>query len=301
MFTPRAARRAACALAFSALTNLIPPSANAAPQWEVLFASSSLDEVFDLTIAPDGSIYAAGRANADFLTLKITSTGSVVWNRVYNAGSSDFAFGVAVDPAGYVYAGGEGAGFGSAQDYVWAKYTSTGGAAGTMRHDTGVEDYVVGLEASPDGNIVMGGWDFNGNLRVIKFTPGGSIVWSTSYDSGTGDAAYRMALDRDGNVILVGRRYSTTISQTVKFSSSGTVQWARTYASTAPDEGRGVGTDQYGNVYVGGYRGYGATESGYSMTLLKYDSAGALVWSLSRQDAGDSGGNVGAAVGIQTS
>ena len=75
------------------------------PVWERIFDGAAGNAV---AVGPDGSVYAAGttpRANQignfDILALKITSTGSLVWQRTYTAGE-------VVDPRGRMAAAPDG-------------------------------------------------------------------------------------------------------------------------------------------------------------------------------------------------
>jgi len=101
-------------------------------------------------------------------------------------------------------------------------------------------------------------------------------------DWGTG-----VAVDSADNFYIVGTTENLKHTYDiclVKFNSEGVVQWYRTWGSSATinnpqaiERGSGIALDSSGNIYITGY-----TEYGWKMFLLKYDSAGTLLWNLTR-------------------
>ena len=78
-----------------------------------------------------------------------------------------------------------------------------------------------------------------------------------------------------------------------KFDNEGTLLWSRQYGSNQIDFGNGVAADAAGNVYVAGRTNIysGQTIVDGDAFLIKYDSAGNLVWTRSIQPSRDLGAN----------
>jgi len=135
---------------------------------------------------------------------------------------------------------------------------------------------------------------------VAKFSAQGQLLWRRNYAGSQGGQfgfVRHLAIDAAGNVLATGT-ISLPIADsafgaisvgvkndvlTVKFDSDGVEQWARRYngAGDGDDGGVRVATDANGNVYVGG----ASLEASTDWLLLKYDTAGNLVWRRHRDGA----------------
>jgi hypothetical protein len=198
--------------------------------------------------------------------------------------------------------------------WVWAKGSispsGTSQAMGSsITTDRNGNTYITGYLETP--TIVFGldtlylangGFD---DLFLVKFDPAGHILWSKS-PGGTENMAggYCVKTDRWGNVYMTGffgnsgiiLGHDTLINDSagtdmflVKYDSSGNELWARC-AQGSIGGGYSVDIDSFGNAYVTGEFsdaniGFGSfllnndTTGGYSSVfLVKYDSAGNVVW-----------------------
>lgn len=118
---------------------------------------------------------------------------------------------------------------------------------------------------------------------------GGSVVlvntqaWVNLYDSPAHNDDYGVALapDRLGNLIVVGSSYGLDNAFNLlafKFGPDGAALWTNIYSGPGSDSdfGVGVGTDASNNIYVAGSSVDPVT--GNDVVVLKYSSAGAVVW-----------------------
>lgn len=96
------------------------------------------------------------------------------------------------------------------------------------------------------------------------------------------DIATSMALDNAGNVYVTGSSMGAGTGNDIitnKYSSAGVLLWSRRYNAPANlnDAGKCIAVDSTGNVYVAGESNGGAT-SGIDFLILKYNTAGGLLW-----------------------
>jgi len=144
--------------------------------------------------------------------------------------------------------------------------------------DTARNVYVAGFETG-----ITSGKDF----RMIKYAPGGAVLWTKTY-KGPGasvdvPAALRIVLRRSGLKFLTELAvagYSKTAASgfdavTTVLKSDGTTRWTKTFEAPGdkPDAlATAVTSDSSGNVYVAVQGECGG------FYVLKYDAAGGVVW-----------------------
>ena len=195
-------------------------------------------------------VYLGGQS-LDLVTAKFDPAGKLVWSRSYDvAGYEDRGFGVAVDGSGNVYASG----------VTW-----------------GV-------------SLVQGNWSWSRNLLVLKYDPSGNLLWAKNIDKGGDDGAWTMTLDGSGHLYTAGSTEAVFGQQSAlvtKFDLSGNEIWSRTYTLRDYNVFQAISVDAAGNVFLGGGSAYtvptewGSTNE-YDVLVVKYDSAGNLVWARTR-------------------
>ncbi len=277
---------------------LVKYNSSGVAQWAQTVTGGSNQSVFSsVSVAPDGSVYAAGSiygtgaynfgnsvtaagmVNGDNIVLvKYDSSGAAQWAQTVTGGSDQSSFSsVSVASDGSVYAAGyiEGAGaynFGngvtatgtySGGNMVLVKYDSSGAAQWAQTVTTGsIDSFFTSVSVASDGS-----------------------VYAAGYIEGTG--AYNF-----GNSVTAAGTNSSGINMVlVKYNSSGVAQWAQTVTAGSSDSiffGLSVALD--GSVYAAGYiNGTGAYNFGNSVTtagtytggnlvLVKYNSSGVAQW-----------------------
>jgi hypothetical protein len=147
----------------------------------------------------NGNAFATGwkgnGSDNDYLTVKYSSAGAVLWTRSYNGPGNglDQVQAIAVDPSGSVVVTGSSPGIESNDDYATIKYSSAGVPLWTNRYNG------------------PGGWQ----------GPGKAF-----------DSVHALAVDGEGNVIVAGRSEGGTnvySYATIKYSSAGTALWTNRY------------------------------------------------------------------------
>jgi hypothetical protein len=148
--------------------------------------------------------------NYDFVTLKYSSNGKLLWNRVYNGGNTDRANSLYIDKlsniliAGYTYVNTYG-------DYLILKYSPKGDTL-LLRNingeDSGSTDEAFSILSDSLNNIYVTGASqsisFRMDFLTLKLTSMGDIIWSRRYRTSHENFAYCLGLDASGSVYVSG-------------------------------------------------------------------------------------------------
>ena len=136
--------------------------------------------------------------------------------------------------------------------------------------------YVVGITDSfsidPFGNP-------SPRIFVVKFAADGSLSWQQIWNGTTirGLGRPDVAVSADGSVYITGITADNGGDAVLlKFDSNGTLLWERTWGGAQSDAGLAVATAPDGSAYItGSETSFG---SGFGQFIIKFDSAGNLVW-----------------------
>jgi len=136
--------------------------------------------------------------------------------------------------------------------------------------------YVVGITDSfsidPFGNP-------SPRIFVVKFATDGSLSWQQIWNGTTirGLGRPDVAVSADGSVYITGITADNGGDAVLlKFDSNGTLLWERTWGGAQSDAGLAVATAPDGSAYItGSETSFG---SGFGQFIIKFDSAGNLVW-----------------------
>ena len=169
---------------------------------------------------------------------------------------------------------------GSVQSQTLLTETTWGGAGSDAAEGVASaadgSSYVVGLTDSfttdPFGNP-------SPKIFVVKFAPNGSLTWQRIWNGTTirGLGRPDVAVSADGSVYVTGITADNgNDAVLLKFDSGGTLLWERTWGGSQSDAGLAVATGLDGSAYITGTEtSFG---SGFGQFVVKFDSAGNLVW-----------------------
>ena len=182
--------------------------------------------------APGG--VAANAGGADAFLAKITPQGTLAWASYLGGGHNDAAYGVAIDPSG--------------------------------------DAWLAGLTLSADFPM-HGGFDtsYGGggvpDAFVARFTPSGTLAWTSYLGGSARDIAYAIAIDSTGDAWVTGETSSTDFPVPGGFQTSkaggrdafvamiapaGTLAWATYLGGGGAESGSGIAIDSTGDAWVTG-------------------------------------------------
>ncbi|MDB5280999.1 MAG: hypothetical protein JWO06_74, partial [Bacteroidota bacterium] len=219
-----------------------------------------------------GNSFNAG----DAFLVKFDSSGNRLWSTYYGGTGNEWGLSVSTDPLGNSFL----AGFTTSATNI--------SSAGSFLNN------LVGQQAS----------------FLVKFNSLGQRTWATYYGGSSNDIGFAITCDAGNNIYLCGQTLSAVYiayhghqdtiggstggdAYLVKFDSSGNRLWATYLGGKNADYGQGLSVDKYLNVYMSGITlspdsifnngfqnsyGGGAGPIGGDAFLVKYNSAGQLVW-----------------------
>jgi hypothetical protein len=254
-------------------------------QWQRLLAGANTDTGSGVTT--DGTnVYIVGDslsvgASRVALLAKYNVSGTLQWQRSLASGSYAYFYGVALDGGGNVYAVGLQDPGGTGDDWIVAKYNSSG-TLQWQRSLAGAIDRAYGVTVDGTGNVYVSGYTSatggagSNDLLLVKYSSTGTLQWQRSLGGAGNDFGIKVARDSSDNIYVLGASQSAGGAGDydfilVKYNSSGTLQWQRSLGGTGAEYGSGIAIDSGNNIYVAG------TSNG-SLLIAKYNSSGTIQW-----------------------
>lgn len=206
---------------------------------------------------------------------------------------------IAVDTSGNIFIAGttngelHGNALVGTEDFFVSKYDINGARQWTKQMGLGAKATTArGVATDSSGNVFVTGNTsdgFDGNditdptgYFLVKFDGNGNKQWSKLTGSaGLGNTANGVATDTAGNIFVTG--VSGIKSFITKYNPTGTVAWTKLAGGTASTQtsGLAVATDPTGNIYIAGQTSdnlNGAVVGAADFFVIKYDTAGTVLW-----------------------
>ncbi len=176
-------------------------------------------------------------------------------------------------------------------DVVVARYRPDGTRAWVRSWSRGVEvdEWVEGVAADADGDLVVCGWFAGGRAGtpdwfVVKLDRGGDRLWAKTVAglAGGDDRALDVVVNGAGRIYVTGSVAKSAGGKdwrTTKLAPNGTTLWARTYAGPEglDDLPSAAALDADGNVYVTGFEGT-VLQTRRNVVTLSYAATGTRRW-----------------------
>ena len=223
-------------------------------------AYSSPGSANDAIIDNNGNSYITGNiagleTDIDFLTIKIDSSGQVVWTSRHDGPlhHRDDASSIAIDSLGNSYVSGLQTGLDITSELTTIKINSLGTNEWTRSYQYhGSFFYRTKIIVDKEGNISNCVPDFSDNtgifrLIVVQYSPSGTELWNRSIDS----CAYlsKILVDQEKNLYLISEYgYSNFSSIIIKLDQTGRIQWKKPIQPMIYD----AIIDSHGNLIVTG-------------------------------------------------
>ena len=302
-------------------------------QWQKCLGGTDGDVAYSIQPTSDGGYILAGATssnngdvtgnygNNDAWVLKISSIGSLQWQKILGGTGNDYAQSIQPTPdGGYILAGftqsinGDVTGNHGYIDAWVVKLSSTGSLEWQKTLGGTGEDRAYSIQSTPDGGYIMAGYtsstngDITGNhgyfdTWVVKISSTGSLQWQKTLGGINGDGTYSIQPTPDGGYIVAGYTTSTNGDVTgyhggysdawvVKLSSTGSLQWQKALGGTSFDFAYSIQLTPDGGFIVAGFTqstdgDVSGNHGGYDAWVVKLSSAGILQWQKALGGSGD--------------
>lgn len=242
-------------------------------EWQKSYGGTNSDSARSIKKTADGGYIIAGGTTSndgdvighhggfgsDSWIIKITSNGTIEWQKCLGGTNSDSASIALQTPDGGYIIGGNAS---SIDGNVTGIHNDIG--------STGSSDY----------------W-------IVKLNASGNIVWQKCYGSNSSDNLNSIALTSDGGYILCGEiqqlsgnvtaHYGDFDYWVVKINSTGVIEWQKTLGGSRWDTGVGVIQNSEGNYIVCGFSDSSdgdvtAAHGGGDAWVVKLDTTGNIIW-----------------------
>ena len=329
-------------LLYIAFTIIISPLLSQAPsiEWENTIGGNNSDALRTIKQTADGGYIVAGSSYSDlsgdktedncgefssagdFWIQKLNEDGEIQWQNTIGGSSEEencFLFQTA--SGDYIVAGSSQSGkecektsnsYGGT-DYWVFKLNTSGVVLWQMKIGGESGDQLSGLEPTPDGGFILGGYSYAAGLGgnkteagvglsdyfVVKISSTGVIEWQNTIGSTADDYLTSIKPCPDGGYILAGHTMGgisgdkTEASMSpgysdywvIKLNSTGNIEWQNTIGGNFTDILTSVLVTPDGGYLIGGISDSGIsgdkTESTIGSSrpwILKLNSTGGIVW-----------------------
>jgi uncharacterized delta-60 repeat protein len=212
---------------------------NGSVTWQKTYGGSGADVLRSVGQSSDGGYIVAGytisfgAGTLDAWILKLSSNGSVTWQKTYGGYSDDYVTSIQETQDGGYIAAGTTLSFGAGSYNIWVlKLDSNGSAVWQKTYGGAGGDYADSVQQTSDGGYIVAGhtssfgagsWD----AWVLKLDSAGSLTWQKTYGGSDNDQVYSVRQTTDGGYILAG--FATSFGAggsdvwAIKLDSSGSV------------------------------------------------------------------------------
>jgi uncharacterized delta-60 repeat protein len=261
--------------------------------WQKRYGGTWDDSPFSIHQTGDGGYimaggtYSFGTGNADFWVLKLSSDGTVAWQKRYGGAGDDCARSIQqTRDGGYIVAATTYS-FGAGGCDFWVlKLNSSGTVAWQKTYGGTGSDWVYSIQQTSDGGYIVAGETSSfgagySDFWVIKLNSTGAISWQKRYGGTGDDYAYSIQQTSDGGYVVAGETRSFGAGDwdfwVLKLNGNGTVAWQKTYGGTGVDWATSMQQTSDGGYIVAGYtESFGA---GYAhFWVLKLGSDGIIAF-----------------------
>ncbi len=167
------------------------------------------------------NIYLIGDSNwstsgiSDFLLVKISPTGSILWQRRMGGNNLTIGYRVAFDSSGNVYATGHSNSSGTFgnRDVILVKYNSSGSIQWQRRLGGSQNEQGIAVATDSSGGVYVAGYTASTgaggeDVLIAKYDTSGTIQWQRVLGGTGNERAESIAFDSMGNLFVLGETTS---------------------------------------------------------------------------------------------
>jgi uncharacterized delta-60 repeat protein len=257
--------------------------------WQKRYGGADYEWANSIQQTSDGGYIVAGVTYSsypdyDFWVLKLTSDGTVSWEKIYGGATDDQANSVQqTTDGGYIVAGWTSS-FGAGNYDFWVLKLNDDGTVSWQKTYGGTNyDYAQSIQQTSDDGYIVAGFaksfgEVNGDFWILKLNSDGTISWQKTYGGPEYDYARSIEQTSDGGYIVAGLAESFGAGYAdlwvLKLDSVGAVAWQKVYGGTSDDEAYSIHETSDGKyIAVGRTESFGAGNGDVWVLQLKSDGA----------------------------
>ncbi|HWJ28979.1 MAG TPA: BACON domain-containing carbohydrate-binding protein [Flavisolibacter sp.] len=262
--------------------------------WQHLFGGSTFDVGQSIEETSDGGYIVAGytyssngtvsatQGGGDAWVMKLSSSGSLLWEHTYGGTKFDEANSIIVSPdGGYIIAGltqsndGDVIGYRGGYSDAWVLKLNESGTIIWQRSLGGSnDDQGNSVIATTDGSYLLAGWTYSNDGDVtgkhgahdywaVKLNASGGIVWQRTLGGSYSEKAQSVVNTSDGGYILAGSTYSQDGDVSSNFSgenawvtyldANGNYKWQKVLGGSGNDHANAIMASSDGSYIITGY------------------------------------------------
>ncbi len=300
---------------------IVKISATGSKEWDKRFGGSGYDYLNKAIQISTGEYVLAGISESsvsgdktqgkyggnDQWIIKLTSTGSKIWDKRFGGTLNEYVEGLLATADGnYLVAGYSSSGVSGSRtwtsqggyDYWITKMNSSGTGIWNKRFGGNADDKLTSIIATKDGGYLLTGYSASGSggdktqsgrggldFWTVKIDAAGKKVWDRTYGGSDDDQPGALLQTSDGGYLMAGKSLSGISSDrtqsswgssdfwVVKTDGNGTLQWDQRFGGTGTDELRSIIA-----VPDGGYLLGGQSTSGISGDKTQASRGGTDMW-----------------------
>ncbi|MGA1975736.1 MAG: hypothetical protein ABSG92_08875 [Conexivisphaerales archaeon] len=276
--------------------------------WNYTYGGTAGNYVEKVVAAGDGGFVVAGYTNStgaigytpargaggyDAWLFKVSSTGSLTWEKLFGGASNDYIYSVQkTSDGGYILVGGTYSSGAGGEDVWLIKTDSDGNMQWSKTYGTASDDVGYAVAQTSDGGYIIGGSTMSsgsGDVYFIKTDASGNLQNSTIFGGAGVDAAYGVAQAAGGGYIIEAntKSFGTGASRIwmLKLDTSLSTVWNYTYGTSVDTYGYSLLQSADGGLLVAG--SISNSTFGLQVFIMKTDSQGSQIWNMTFGGAKD--------------
>jgi len=258
-------------------------------QWARTYGGSEDDYAYSIQQTSDGGYIVAGKTSSfgagsgDVLVLKLSSDGSIEWQKTCGRDYSDEAHSIQQTNDGGYIVGGDIAIRGW---NIWVLKLSFNGSIEWQKSYSGsVINRARSIQQTNDGGYIVAGYTGENiyvlDIWILKLSSDGTIEWQKTYGGSQPEEASSIQQTNDGGYIVAGQTESFGAGNVdilvLKFASDGTIEWQKTYGGSESEIAHSIQQTGDGGYIVAGETSSFGAGSG-DILVLKLASDGTIEW-----------------------
>ncbi len=200
---------------------LIKLSSSGDLDWAKTFGGVQYDWASSATRTSDGGLVVAGytssfgNGGADFILLKISSSGTLDWAKTFGGVDDEWAYSINEIPGGDLILAGYTSSFSAGPaDAMILRITPSGDLRWARTAGGGAGDYSCGAAWCPDGGLVFVGYTSSfgagwGDILVFKLSSTGSLIWARTFGGPDDEQPSSVVLTPQAGIAIAGRTTSS--------------------------------------------------------------------------------------------